>query len=171
MQELKSRLAGGGCAAVICNTVIRAQEIYFALKEANFIAEDHLTLFHSRFPPAWRKKIEAKVLGQFGKEGARPEKAIVVATQVIEQSLDLDFDLMVSDLAPVDLLIQRIGRLHRHQRDVRPSGLLAPQMLIARPAGDANAPDFGSSRYIYAPFILWRTWLAVVLIDRYIVHR
>ncbi|RLD04061.1 MAG: hypothetical protein DRI32_06380, partial [Chloroflexi bacterium] len=158
VQELETRLAEGGCAAVICNTVKRAQEIYFALQEANF---ENLTLFHSRFPPAWRKKIEEKVLNDFGKNGKRPQKAVLVATQVIEQSLDLDFDPMISDLAPVDLLIQRIGRLHRHKGNARALGLLTPKMLIAQPEGDTRSPDFGSSRYIYAPFILWRTWLAV----------
>jgi CRISPR-associated endonuclease/helicase Cas3 len=161
VQELETRLEQGGCAAVICNTVQRAQDIYFALQEADFVSKENLSLFHSRFPPAWRKDIEAKVLNNFGKNGERPDKAIVVATQVIEQSLDLDFDLMISDLAPVDLLIQRIGRLHRHERDARPLGLLAPQILIAQPEGDASAPDFGSSAYVYAPFILWRTWLTL----------
>ncbi len=158
---LEEKLAQGGCAAVICNTVSRAQEIYAALQQADFIVADQLTLFHSRFPPAWRKNIEEKVLAQFGKGNGRPEKAIVVATQVIEQSLDLDFDLMVSDLAPVDLLIQRIGRLHRHKRDARPLGLAAPQLLIAQPEGAANAPQFGSSEYIYPRYILWQTWLAI----------
>jgi len=161
VQEVETRLAEGGCAAVICNTVKRAQEVFLALKAEDFIPSENLTLFHSRFPAAWRKEIEDKVLRQFGKDGARPEKAVVVATQVIEQSLDLDFDLMVSDLAPIDLLIQRIGRLHRHPRETRPPRLRSPQMLIARPEGDTSSPDFGASRYIYAPFILWRTWLEI----------
>ena len=161
VQELETQLEQGGCAAVICNTVQRAQDVYFALQKADFISSENLSLFHSRFPPAWRKKIEDKVLDQFGKNGARPDKAIVIATQVIEQSLDLDFDLMISDLAPVDLLIQRIGRLHRHERDTRPSGVLAPQMLIAQPEGEPSAPDFGGSGYVYAPFILWQTWLTL----------
>lgn len=161
IQSLEEKLAQGGCAAVICNTVSRAQEIYAALQQADFVEADQLTLFHSRFPPVWRKKIEDKVLEQFGKGNKRPEKAIVVATQVIEQSLDLDFDLMISDLAPIDLLIQRIGRLHRHERDARPSGLVAPQLLIAQPEGDASAPQFGSSEYIYPRYILWQTWLAI----------
>ena len=159
---IAEKIQNGGCVAVICNTVKRAQEIYEYLKTANLVPEDELLLFHSRFPPAWRKKIEDKVLEKFGKNKEnRPEKSIVVATQVIEQSLDLDFDLMVSDLAPMDLLIQRIGRLHRHARDERPLGLAAPQMLIAQPEGDSHAPQFGASGYVYAPYILWRTWLAI----------
>ena len=161
VRKLETRLEQGGCAAVICNTVQRAQDVYFALQEADFISKENLSLFHSRFPPTWRKNIEKKVLDSFGKNGERPSKAIVVATQVIEQSLDLDFDLMISDLAPVDLLIQRIGRLHRHKRDTRPLGLLVPQMLIAQPKGDTSAPDFGGSGYVYAPFILWQTWLTL----------
>jgi CRISPR-associated endonuclease/helicase Cas3 len=161
IQSLKGKLSQGGCAAVICNTVRRAQEIYLALQEANFINGEDLTLFHSRFPPAWRNEIEKKVLEQIGKNGKRPHKAIVVATQVIEQSLDLDFDLMLSELAPIDLLIQRIGRLHRHKRDARPPGLILPQLLLAQPEGDANVPQFGDSKYVYEPYVLWQTWLSI----------
>ena len=125
---LQQELTAGGCAAVICNTVRRAQDIYRILDDARQnglldIPKDDLILFHARFPPVWRQEIEQTVLDKFGKNGHRPHKAIVVATQVIEQSLDLDFDLMLTDLAPVDLIIQRAGRLHRHQR---PNGTGTP---------------------------------------------
>lgn len=160
---LAKRLQGGGCAAVICNRVRRSQEIYRALKEARLVPEEDLVLFHARFPAAWRGKIEARVLSQFGKDaGNRPHRAIVVATQVIEQSLDLDFDLMISDLAPVDLLLQRAGRLHRHQREGRPLSLSEPHLLVTRPAQEKDVPDFGLDAYVYDLCILLRSYLALL---------
>ena len=155
-EALQERLADGGCAAVVCNTVGRAQEIYRALRE-KFPAEE-LILFHARMPFAWRKKVEDKVLNAFGKGKARPHRAIVVATQVIEQSLDLDFDLMVSDLAPIDLLIQRAGRLHRHERHHRPPALARPRLLLTFPDGNLNDPSFGSDVFVYDRYTLWQTW-------------
>ena len=132
-QRLANELREGGCAAVICTTVKRAQEVYLALKKADIVPPEDLMLFHARFPFVWREKIEQQVLDRFGKNGNRPTKAIVVATQVIEQSLDLDFDLMITDLAPVDLVLQRAGRLHRHEPRVRPEPLSAPRLVIVRP--------------------------------------
>ena len=128
--QLRDALRKGGYAAVICNTVARSQEIYRAVRDADLVPEDDLILFHARTPFAWRDQIEKEVLSRFGKAGERP-KAIVVATQVIEQSLDLDFDVMISDLAPVDLLLQRAGRLHRHPRPSRPAPVAAPRLLVA----------------------------------------
>jgi CRISPR-associated endonuclease/helicase Cas3 len=89
-----------------------------------------------------------------------------VATQVIEQSLDLDFDLMISDLAPVDLLLQRSGRLHRHEdRTNRPAKLTEPTLwLIAPEIDEKGKTDFGDSGFIYDRHVLLRTWL--VLRDR-----
>ena len=161
VEQLESALCDGGCAAVICNTVRRTQEVYRALRDTDLLPKDDLILFHARFPSAWRDGIEQDVLSRFGKDGERPEKAIVVATQVIEQSLDLDFDLMVSDLAPVDLLIQRAGRLHRHQRDARPAPLMTPRLLITRPDVQEDAFDFGPDTYIYARYVLLRSYLTL----------
>lgn len=97
VERLKEELSQGGCAAVICNTVGRTPEVYRALQDADIVPEGDLILFHARFPSAWRDRIEDDVLARFGKDAdERPEKAIVVATQVIEQSLDLDVDVMVS---------------------------------------------------------------------------
>lgn len=163
---LREALREGGCAAVICNTVARAQEVYAALKEAKIVPEADLTLFHARFPFGWRDEREKGVLARFGKtatreNGKRPERAIVVATQVIEQSLDLDFDIMVSDLAPVDLLVQRAGRLHRHPRQTRPAPVAAPRLCVAVDAAGDAAPDWDRDRYIYAPYLLLRTYLTL----------
>jgi CRISPR-associated endonuclease/helicase Cas3 len=161
VEKLENALRKGGCAAVICNTVRRTQEVYRALRATDLVPEDNLILFHARFPSAWRDETEQDVLSRFGKDGERPEKAIVVATQVIEQSLDLDFDLMVSDLAPVDLLIQRAGRLHRHPRDNRPDPLATPRLLITRPDVQEDTFDFGPDTCIYARYVLLRSYLAL----------
>lgn len=162
---LTQTLRGGGCAAVICNTVARAQAVYRALDGARRagtldMLTDDLILFHARFPPVWRQVIETTVLGKFGKEfpEQRPQKAIIVATQVIEQSLDLDFDVMLTDLAPIDLLIQRAGRLHRHHRAERHGH--TQRLFITQPSLDSDSlPDLENDRYIYEPYILLRSYL------------
>jgi len=163
---LENKLTNGGCAAVICNTVNRAQDVFKVVSES--FNKDEVILFHSRFPFCWREAIEERVKEAFGKNVKnRPKKAILVATQVIEQSLDLDFDLMITDLAPVDLLIQRIGRLHRHQHHQnppqRPIGLDEPTCIICAPSdkGSSKPPNFGSNAYIYDNYILYRTLLAL----------
>ena len=150
----------GGCIAIVCNTVSESIEIARHLRQAEGIDEGEVWLLHARFPPAWRGKIEKKVVDAFGKEGTRPERAILVATQIIEQSLDLDFDLMVSRTAPIDLLIQRIGRLHRHSRPSRPSHLAKPTLLLRTPDMKTDdVPDFGVDEAVYERFFLLKTWL------------
>ncbi len=161
--ELAGRLKAGGCAAVICNRVTRAQEVYEAVKKAGIVEPENLILFHARFPFDWREEIEKRVLDKFTKGGRRPHKAVVVATQVIEQSLDLDFDYMISDLAPIDLLLQRAGRLHRHSENDadRPALLKNPVMVIIRPEEIDGLPKFGRDEYVYEYAVLLRTWLAL----------
>ncbi len=116
--DLIDRVRGGGCIAWIQNTVDGAQRAYLALSQelaARSEPSIETCLFHARFLMVDRQRIESEVVRRFGPESAhRPARAIVVATQVIEQSLDLDFDLLVTQFAPIDLLLQRIGRLHRH---------------------------------------------------------
>lgn len=160
---LLKELTRGGCAAVICNTVARAQEMYRALKGA---FEPHeLGLFHARFLAMDRQAIETDCLQAFGPPGAdgvkRPDRYVLVATQVVEQSLDVDFDVMVTDLAPVDLLLQRSGRLQRHERAGRPGG--PPTLHIRWPEeGDAGPPELDrNSSYVYDEHILLRTWHAL----------
>lgn len=157
---LIDKLDEGGCLAVICNTVGRAQEVYQAV-QACF--DGWLRLFHSRFPFAWRAEIEAETLAAFGKPSPschRPPRAILIATQVIEQSLDVDFDLMVSDLAPIDLLLQRAGRLHRHERS-RPQSLATRSLGWAAPFQADELPDFVKVGIVYQPHVLLRSWLSI----------
>jgi len=161
-ESLRAQLVGGGCVAVVCNTVGRAQEIYRTLAEAHIVPDDDLYLFHARFPFRQRQEIENAILERFGDAGGcRPRQAIVVATQVIEQSLDLDFDLMVSDVAPVDLVLQRAGRLHRHQRSNRPDALRRPCLWLARPEQRDGIPQWGSDAFVYEPYVLGRSYLAL----------
>jgi CRISPR-associated endonuclease/helicase Cas3 len=108
----------GECICWIRNTVKDARKAFYDLK-CQGVNPDRIDLFHSRFAMIDRARIEEGVIGNFGKKSGEIERQgrILIATQVVEQSLDLDFDIMISDLAPVDLLIQRAGRLHRHIRD------------------------------------------------------
>jgi CRISPR-associated endonuclease/helicase Cas3 len=161
--HLAEKLQGGGCAAVICNRVQRAQDVYAALKTSGVVETENLILFHARFPFLWRKEIEDRVLKLFSKTGQRPHKAIVVATQVIEQSLDLDFDYMITDLAPIDLLLQRAGRLHRHPQNQasRSSALQTPTLAIGTPEIQNGLPEFGLDKRIYDLSTLLSTWFTL----------
>ncbi|MGN5183513.1 CRISPR-associated helicase Cas3' [Aeromonas veronii] len=155
-------LTHGGCGAIIVNTVERAQQLYSLLKVK---AQEDLTLqiFHARFPSDERAQREAAVLSTFGKEGKRPARALLVATQVVEQSLDIDFDFLISDLAPVDLLLQRVGRLHRHQRPHRPEPHRQPMLTVAGLL-PGELPDLATTRwrFVYDPYLLAMTWVRLL---------
>ncbi|MBO7924924.1 CRISPR-associated helicase/endonuclease Cas3 [Pseudoalteromonas sp. K222D] len=105
----------GAVIGVICNTVADAQGLYTQLKRLAAEREIEVDLFHARYTYADRAKIENEVLQTYGKNAPRKGR-ILVATQVVEQSLDLDFDIMVSQIAPIEFLMQRMGRLWRHNR-------------------------------------------------------
>lgn len=139
--ELLAALQAGRSAAWLCNTVADALELQ-ALMAAYWPAE-RITLFHARFALADRLDIETKVLATFGATSGPAQRAgqLLIATQVAEQSLDIDVDLLASDLAPIDRLIQRAGRLHRHRR-----------MADGRRQPDAQADERGIARLIvHAP--------------------
>ncbi|SFP52428.1 CRISPR-associated endonuclease/helicase Cas3 [Amycolatopsis arida] len=127
---LKHHLADGGCAVVVRNTVRRVQETADRLAEE--FGSEKTTVNHSRFLACDRARLDAELVRRFGPPGPDNDRKgphIVVASQVVEQSLDVDFDLMVTDLAPIDLVLQRLGRLHRHPRD-RPTPLRQPRCAI-----------------------------------------
>ncbi|MEV4973312.1 CRISPR-associated endonuclease Cas3'' [Streptomyces scopuliridis] len=181
---------GGGCAAVICTTVAEAQQTYDALRahyrsrygdgylgwddrsEEDRAREDAdvgpwLRLLHARFPAGRRAEITAEAERWFGRtdkpEVRRPtgsRGAVLVATQVIEQSLDLDFDLVVSDLAPMAMLLQRAGRVWRHAAPApsRPDWSRGPRLVVLAPVGKDRRlsvpPSWGD---VYAPSLLHRT--------------
>jgi CRISPR-associated endonuclease/helicase Cas3 len=158
-QWLVNSVAGGGCACWIANTVDRAQKIFEALEELCPAGTD-CDLLHARLPLDEREAIERAITGKYGRNGPRPEQGIVVGTQVLEQSLDLDFDVMVSDLAPIDLLLQRAGRLHRHVR-ARPADHAAPYLWINIEADAAGSLKPVVDKLIYAEYFLQQTWLAL----------
>jgi CRISPR-associated endonuclease/helicase Cas3 len=168
--ELKVALADGGCAAVIRNTVGLAQRTYLELKKA--LADTDIEvewLFHARFPFGRRQQIEDRVLRRYGKgpdgrseNPERSKKAVLVATQVVEQSLDLDFDLLVTDVAPVDLILQRAGRLWRHGDRLRPTGIPEANLwLLEAELSAAGVPQFGGSSFVYDAHILLRSYLVL----------
>jgi CRISPR-associated endonuclease/helicase Cas3 len=160
---LRNELKGGGCAVVICNTVGRAQDTYRLLRDSFDGTEVGIGLFHARFLAKDRQRIETDCLHMFGPDSPqRPQRYVLVATQVVEQSLDIDFDVMVTDLAPVDLLLQRSGRLHRHERPNRPGGpALVLHIRWPEESGDAPPTFDGPSTYVYDEHILLRTWHAL----------
>lgn len=118
--QVERSVSEGRCVCWIRNTVADAREAYELLKHQPWMTEDSLTLFHSRFAMVDRQVIEGNILSRFGPNSSDSDRKgqVLIATQVVEQSLDLDFDGMITDLAPIDLLIQRAGRLQRHNRDL-----------------------------------------------------
>jgi CRISPR-associated endonuclease/helicase Cas3 len=152
----------GAAVALIRNTVDEAIASYETLL-ANF---PDVMLFHARFAMGDRQKIEAEVLRRFGKDSQKDRNAILVATQVVEQSLDIDFDLMISDLAPVDLLIQRAGRLWRHARGERPIAGPTLVVLSPEPLDDVRSqwpgPVLPKTNFVYKDAaLLWRSAKAI----------
>lgn len=119
MNVMRQAVSQGKCVCWVRNTVSDAINMYRLLLRQEWIDPDRLSLFHSRFAMIDRQRIESATLGHFGKKSttAVRQGRVLIATQVVEQSLDLDFDVMISDLAPIDLLIQRAGREHRHVRN------------------------------------------------------
>jgi len=155
----------GQCVAWIRNTVRDAVESYDALLP---LLRDRVDLFHARFTLGDRLAIEKRVLASFGKHSTHDQRAgrVLIATQVVEQSIDLDFDFMVTDVAPVDLMLQRAGRLHRHDRGDRGP----PTLLVHGPRPDGTVdrtwlrgPMPGVS-YVYEDH--GRVWLSLQLLLR-----
>ena len=150
------KVSNGGCLCVMMNTVSEAQKVYTELTKriSNYTK---LYLFHARMKARDRDKVEKSCVELFGKDGSRrPEKAILVCTQVVEQSMDLDFDGMISCIAPIDLLLQRAGRVHRHVRAHRPLGLSEPVIDVLVPE-KVDYDAYGASGIVYDPWLLMQT--------------
>jgi len=120
LEVIRSSVDQGKCVCWVRNTVKAARQIHQRLAQCEWIASSHLHLFHSRFAMIDRQRIEQNIVTRFGKYSGKEERKgqVLIATQVVEQSLDLDFDVLITDLAPIDLVLQRAGRLCRHVRDV-----------------------------------------------------
>jgi CRISPR-associated endonuclease/helicase Cas3 len=173
---LAEKLPALGYAGVIVNTVQRAQELYRLFGEGKVILYEDVVvgkqlsdgtevhLFHARYPAQERQRREDVILAVYGKNEEngklieRKGRHILIATQVAEQSLDFDFDLLITDLAPIDLVLQRAGRLWRHQRDCRP--IQQPTLCVAGLEGDSPG-SFGDPLWwnaVYQEDILIKTW-------------
>jgi CRISPR-associated endonuclease/helicase Cas3 len=143
----------GARVLVVVNKVARAQALYKLLGSVPSV------LFHARFPMEQRLEIEQLVLDRFGPYGSATGGHVLVATQVAEQSLDIDFDVLITDPAPIDLLLQRQGRIHRHPRN-RPKDFEQPVVYV----GDLNTllPDEQLTSRIYDRWIVLRSiaWLS-----------
>ena len=157
--NLDHSLSNGGCGGVIFNTVRKAQEFYCVAVER--YGTNQVKLLHSGFISIDRANEEESLVKSLGKNAEkRPcgsEKNIIVGTQIFEQSLDIDFDVMVTELCPMDLLLQRIGRLHRHNHK-RPIGLENPKCYVI--GAKWEGIDKGSS-YIYGDYLLMRTYASL----------
>jgi len=162
--RLERELSDGGCALVVRNTVDRVQETAAHLRRR--FGDDKVTVAHARFLDVDRMAKDADLLERFGPPGRgsrRPDGAhIVVASQVAEQSLDIDFDLLVTDLCPVDLLLQRMGRVHRHLRgegqSERPPRLRTARCLVTGADWDAVPVEpVSGSRRVYRSYALLRS--------------
>lgn len=149
----------------IRNTVQDAMDAYRDVTAA--LPNAHVDLFHARFALGDRLDIERRVLASFGKGSKKDERhRIVISTQVCEQSIDADWDVMITDLAPIDLIIQRAGRLHRHNRGLRPDPVL--YVVSPEPTNDAK-PDWYKAAFPRGAFVYphhERLWLTMqVLCD------
>lgn len=156
LDEVFEAAIKGALVVIICNLVKDAQKVSRQLRQ--IMIEKGLSieidLFHSRFRFMDRQKIEKDVMDHYGKGPLRARRRILVATQVVEQSLDLDFDWIITQLCPIDLLFQRLGRLYRHKL-IRPHGFDdTPRCKVLVPLGT----DYGLHNAIYEDErVLWRT--------------
>ena len=153
---IEDKMSDGGCIGIIRDTVARAQDTFDALDSR---LDCEVVLVHSRFLAPQRARREADLVRRLGRSGeSRPDRLVVVGTQVLEQSLDVDFDLLISDIAPIDLLLQRIGRLHRHDRQ-RPVPLREATCLVTGvDAWLEDGPQFSRGiELVYEPDFLLRT--------------
>lgn len=170
----------GQCVCWIRNTVPDAREAFTLLSGLDELSNGHVHLFHSRYSLGDRLDIEQLCLNLFGQQSTSDKRKgqVLIATQVIEQSLDLDFDIMISDLAPIDLLIQRAGRLKRHIRDkagsLIPDGdqdergqvelnVYAPE-YTDKPESDWYQSVFPKANYVYPDTGL--LWLTCQILDK-----
>lgn len=163
MAEVLERVEQGQQVLWIENTVPDAQQRYLSLAARAQDMGAACGLLHSRYTPNDRQAIEDRWVTQFGKKGwgERPQQGrILIGTQVLEQSLDIDADFMVTRFAPTDMLLQRLGRLWRHEDTPRPPGarrqcwVLAPQVTNAIENPQAA---FGGTAFVYSPYVLCRS--------------
>jgi CRISPR-associated endonuclease/helicase Cas3 len=160
--ECIERAESGQHVLYLRNTVAEAQETCRKANGSVRTERVEVATLHSRFPFFRRQELENEWLVRLGKQRASDGKgSLLIATQVVEQSVDIDLDFIVSDLAPTDMLLQRMGRLWRHERKNRRAS--EPEFWINAPLANRDAGTrelkkaFGKSGYVYAPYVLLRT--------------
>ena len=136
LPTIQQALAQGARILAVFNTVGRALALQRAVEDAVpadtlFPCRDVITPHHGRYSPADRELLDAAVSERLGKE-SDPGPLLLIGTQTLEQSLDIDADLLITDLCPMDVLLQRIGRLHRHNRE-RPASMKEARCLLLTP--------------------------------------
>ena len=165
-QRALAAARAGAKVLVVRNTVNAAFQSHLALETAAtdndlpllLAAKEVIALHHSRFARGDRRLLDSAVEQRLGKNRS-PGGCVVVGTQTLEQSLDIDADLLITDLCPVDVLLQRIGRLHRHDRHNRAPEYATPVCVVLTPAdsdlsplltgGGQNANGLGPHGYVY----------------------
>jgi CRISPR-associated endonuclease/helicase Cas3 len=178
VREAVERARCGECVLWIRNTVDQAQSTYRQLRKASLAGGPNVALLHSRFPFFQREELETDWMERLGKDAShRPVGCVLVSTQVAEQSVDIDADLLITDLAPTDMLLQRLGRLWRHDRPSLPCS--RPEIWIQMPdcdntylrsaSGRELRDILGKSARVYDPYVLlrslqqWRTRPTITL--------
>ncbi|HSH38821.1 MAG TPA: CRISPR-associated helicase Cas3', partial [Chthoniobacterales bacterium] len=161
IDECIARAETGQQVLYLRNTVVEAQATCRAVVGSSRANRMQVGLLHSRFPFFRRQELENEWLVRLGRDRVSGKGSILIATQVVEQSVDIDLDFIVTDLAPTDMLLQRMGRLWRHERIERRAR--EPEFWINTPAfrSEADAAElkraFGRSGRVYAPYVLLRT--------------
>lgn len=139
ISRLEHLIEDDGCIGVIMNTVNRCKRLCEAIRKSHLGEKVELVFLHSLFRKGDRKEKEKMITRSLSKQayadGKRPKAMMVIGTQIFEQSIDLDFDHLISDIAPIDLLLQRIGRMHRFLM-MRPKNIASPSVTIIFPSED-----------------------------------
>ena len=155
LMEMEEVLNAGGCVGIILNTVKRVQNFVDIIRKKY---TENVFLYHAQYIFPDRMSKEEELLRLVGKDSVEEERKglVVVGSQVLEQSLDLDFDLLITDLCPIDLLLQRVGRLHRHEKhdSIRPEIAKKARCLVL--GADTSEFEEGS-KLIYGEWLLSKT--------------
>ena len=157
------RAQTGHCVLCIANTVARAQQWYGEIKAIMPENAFNVALLHSAFPAWRREELETHWMKRLGVDGNRAKGCVLVATQVVEQSVDIDADYMISEIAPTDMLLQRLGRLWRHDRPNRPCRMPSLKIITGNISEICTMDELenllgGPNCRVYQPYVLWRTY-------------
>jgi CRISPR-associated endonuclease/helicase Cas3 len=165
-EELVSRARSGCCVLAISNSVARAQSWFRLAAACAEEGEFPMGLLHSKFAAFHRQEIEEEWLSRLGKpnaETSRPRGCVLIATQVVEQSVDIDADFLLTELAPTDMILQRMGRQWRHPLPARPCERPETVIVTADPSAAATAEEIVDQLgkvncLVYSPYVLWRSF-------------